>query len=173
MCIYEEGRRGRKNREGQQCTLETRCSEAAPIIQSMQLTRHSMCRTAGRRFPPSRKVTLRKRTGDCVIVDCVVIVVKKRGREESEEDGDTITEVQGAECSGILSFLVKRFSMRKPTQWAYVLRFHYSFSQSKGDISKISTRCNWICRCKTPNEGVKTFYQYSRSFSLPKYTVLK
>lgn len=40
----------------------------------MLLTRRSTCRTAGRRFPPSRKATLQKDRGYCVIIDSVAIV---------------------------------------------------------------------------------------------------
>lgn len=122
LCICEESRRGRKSRKGRRFTLKPRCSEAARIIQSMQLTRHSTCRTAGRRFPPSRKVTLRKRTGHRVIVDCVVIVVRvswgeerQRGHEESEEHGDIIREVQAAECCGVF-LLCQAFCTRKTSQ---------------------------------------------------------
>lgn len=109
MCICEERRRGRKSRKGQQFTLKPRCSEAARIIQSMQLTRHSMCRTAGRRFPPSRKATLRKGQGTvllltALLLPCVCVYwreERQRGHEESEEHGDIIKKVQGAECCAI------------------------------------------------------------------------
>lgn len=116
LCICEERRRGRKSRKGQQFTLKPRCSEAARIIQSMQLTRHSRCRTAGRRFPPSRKVTLRKGQGTVLLLTVLSLLCVCIGGRNDKEGMKKVrnTETSSGKCrqlnAVVFSSFVKRFA---------------------------------------------------------------